>query len=410
MKPWTLLAGLSAFALTTPAAAQDGDPFAQAVAESLLAIEQADDGRLSGEGLERLMDEGRASQFFLIGEQHAAHEIALAEIDLHRRLAPEGYNYMVVELGPLSTFVAEDLIRSGDDALRGYIQTPGQQFVFPFIFMEEELALAEQGVALSSRDNYALWGVDQEFLGAGPVLAPLLTAGATTDEQVAAAQAFADGVAGNPMYLGVAPDADIAALKAAFADAPDGMRRMVDGIALTHRVYGPFMRSSGTVYEANLERENFMKANFIAHFNAAEEQDGEPPRAFFKFGGYHMERGLSGTDVPALGNFVIEWGRARDFGAVNVMIDCFGGQTYGIMQGGAVACENYYLEEGSPMFEAMGDAEAGLFDLRSLRPMLRRAGDIDPRLRDLILSFDYYLVIRDVTPQTPVADLTLPDM
>ena len=400
-----------AAALPLAVNAQDApDPVAEALAEAMLPISQDGDGTLSGEGFDRLVEDGRDAQFVLVGEQHGAREIALAEASLHRALAPEGFDYMVVELGPWSTRFAEALIREGDGALAAHIRSPGMQFTLPFIFFEEELALAEQGVALSPAQDHALWGVDQEFLGAGPILLQALQAEASSDAERAAVDAFATNVAANPMHLGLANDADIDALRTAFANGSEEAQAIIEAVTITNRIYGPFMRGTGPIYPANLERENYMKRNFVEHFNAAEERDGEAPRAFFKFGGYHMERGLSGTDVPAFGNFVIEWGRARGFDAFNIMVDCNGGEAYGIQQGGGVPCESYYLEEGSPMSVALGDQEAALFDLRSLRPGLRRMRDIDPRLRDLILSYDYYLVISDVTPQTPGADLTLPDM
>lgn len=405
-------AALAACMLPATVMAQEGDPFARALERSVLEISMAADGTLGGDGFEALIAAGASADMFLVGEQHAAREIALAEAALHRELADYSYEYMVVELGPWSTRRVESLIRAGDGALAEYIRTPGQALHFPFIFFEEELALVEQGVALSPHDDHALWGVDQEFLAAGPVLAERLAAMAESDDQRDAAARFAAGVAENPMYLGTAPIAELVEIANPFlGDRNSEAFALATRIELTRRIYGPFTLGEGPIYPANLERENLMKREFIAHFDAAEERDGRVPNIFFKFGGFHMERGLSGTDVPSFGNFIIEWGRSRELRSVNLMIDCLGGETYGIQQGGPVPCENYSgLDADSPLFAAMGDAPMALFDLKSLRPLLNRARDLDPDLRGLILSYDYYLVIRDVTPQTPVADLMLPQM
>lgn len=407
-----VMAAAGAMAAPSAARAQSDDAFAGALERSVLEISLSDSGVLAGDGAVALIDEASGVHFFLVGEQHAAREIALVETALNRELASRDFNYMVVELGPWSTRRVEHLIRSRDGALADYIRTPGQAFHFPFIFFEEELALVEQGVALAPGSHHALWGVDQEFLAAGPVLAERLAELAETDDQRAAAERFAVGVAGNPFYLGTASTEEITGIVNPFLrDRDSEAFALATRIELTWRIYGPFTRGSGPIYPANLERENLMKRQFIEHFTEAETRDGEVPRAFFKFGGYHMERGLSGTDVPSFGNFVMEWGRARDLRGVNLMIDCLGGEVYDIQQGGPAHCDSYsQLEADSPLFGSMGDAPMALFDLRSLRPYLGRAGDLDPALRRLILSYDYYLVIRDVTPQTPVADLTLPQM
>lgn len=412
MKVSPILATLALLALPAMTSAQDSDPFAEALGQSVLQISMTDDSALAGDGHRALLDEAAGVHFFLVGEQHAAREIALVETALQRDLAEQDFGYMVVELGPWSTREVERLIRSGDGALAAHIRTPGQQFHFPFVFFEEEAALVEQAVALSPHGEQVLWGVDQEFIGAGAVLAEQLTALAESDEQRAAAARFAAGVAANPMYLGTADTDEMVEIVNPFLrDRTSEGFALATGIEQTWRIYGAFTRGAGPIYTANLERENLMKRQFLAHFAAAEARNGEPPRAFFKFGAFHLERGLSGTDVPSFGNFLMEWGRARDLRSVNLMIDCLGGETWGIQQGSPEPCENYAgLDTDSPLFAAMGEARMALFDLRSLRPHLNRARDLDPRLRRLILAYDYYLVIRDVTPQTPLADIRPPAM
>ena len=49
------------------------------------------------------------------------------------------------------------------------------------------VALVEQAVSLSPHDDNVLWGVDQEFLAAGPILAAKLHQLATSDAEHAAA-------------------------------------------------------------------------------------------------------------------------------------------------------------------------------------------------------------------------------
>jgi hypothetical protein len=210
------------------------------------------------------------------------------------------------------------------------------------------------------------------------------------------------------MYVGAAPQEEIDALVAAFADGSPEARELVDAIVLSHRVYGPFTRRTGPIYFGNLERENYLKRNFLMHFQSAEDRLGYAPKALFKFGGFHMERGLSGTNVPSFGNFVMEWGRARDFQTVHVMIDCLSGEAWAIQQNKPQPCTPYALEEDSPLFEALKGRETALVNLAALRPLLRSSTPIDAKTRDLILSFDYYLALSDVKAGTPGGDLSFP--
>jgi hypothetical protein len=399
-----------ALALSASIAAQETKPsFVEAASEHVYSIERSEPEEFHGEGWDRLITAAHRVDFFLVGEQHAAKDIAQFEKALHASVAPKGYEHMVVEVGPWSTRHAEALLRSDqEDGLGTFIASEGNRFTLPFLFFREEIDLVEQAVRLSPHPDKVLWGVDQEFLGAGPILVNQLRELADTDPQKAAVEKLAQGVASNFMYLGAAPDEDIVALKAAFADGSTEAKSLVDAIVLTHRVYGPFVRGTGPIYPANLERENYMKDNFLIHFQAAEQRLGYAPKAFFKFGGYHMERGLSGTNVPSFGNFILEWSRSQGLSSTNVLVDCYGGEVFAIMSGGPAPCDSYALDEGSPLLNALGDREIALIDLAALRPALPRYRDLDAKTRDLILSYDFYVAIKDVKPQTPVADLTFP--
>ncbi len=387
---------------------EEPHPFIAAISDNVIDIERDAAGELSGPGFEQIVQKAGEAQFFLIGETHATADVALVAGAIHRALAPQGFEHLVVEIGPWSTRFVEELVRSGDDALGKHVASPGNGLTLPFLSFKEEIAFIEQAIALSPHGDHVLWGVDQEFIAAGPILASRLSEMADDEEQTAAAEVFADGTVSSFMYLGAAPQEEIDALVRAFANGSPEGRELTEAIALSHGVYGPFVRGTGPTYPANLERENYMKRNFLAHFAEAEAELGYPPRALFKFGGFHMERGLSGTNVPSFGNFLMEWGRARDFGTVHLMIDCLSGEAWAIQQNAPQPCEPSSLPENSPIIAAMKGRETALVDLAAMRPLLRSDTPIDAKTRDLILSYDYYLGLRDVEAGTPAGDLSFP--
>ncbi len=404
---------LTAMALTVcgaPVAAQETDAspepgFEAVIAAHILPLERDADGGFSGAGWDRMMADAERAQFFLVGEQHASADIVEAAAAIHRGLAARGFDHMAVEIGPWSTRYAEALIRGADDPIDAIRDAPGDGYGLPFLFFAEDTELVAQAIALSLAEAPVLWGLDQEFVAGASILAERLETLARTPEQNAAVAAFAAAAAQDPMYLGAAEADAFDALRNAFDTGADAEAlALVDAIRLSNGIYGPFMRRSGPIYPANLARENYMKRNFLDHFERAEARDGVPPRVFFKFGANHMMRGRTLTNVPALGDFLVEWGRARDFDVVNVMIDCLSGESTDVLSGRIVPCESYALDEGSLLARATEGQAVALIDLRPLRALIRSSTEIDEASRQTIFAFDYYLGIADVGPATLIPE------
>ncbi len=389
--------------IVQPASAQQKSA-AEAIAEERIDISRAADGTYSGPGWERLLAEAQTAQFFMIGEQHATADIARFATALHLELAGLGYTHSALEVGPWSTRFAEARIRSGSGRLRDYIRGPGHGFTLPFLFFQEEIDLVEQIVRASPDRRQALWGLDQEFIGSGPIVADRLRALASDASQRAAVAAFAERSAADPMLVGNLGADELDPLVAAFSGNAEALA-LVAALRLSSEIYGPFLgRPGSSGYEANLRRENYMKTNFVRHFVEAEARLGAPPKVFMKFGGNHAMRGMTGTNVPGFGNFLAEWGLPLGFSMVNIMVDCAGGEMLDPQTNRAGPCQPYFGPETLIGSMARTD-RLTMIDLRSLRPGLRRMTDLDPLSRQTILAFDYYLVITDVRAATPVAIL-----
>lgn len=404
MKQFAIAAALVVTS-TSVSAQQSGEesPLRAAADANVLEIVRHSDGSLSGAGWDRLIDGGSEAQFFLIGEQHATADIGEISGMIYRALDGHGYDYMAMEVGPYGMAAAEAMLAEREGALRDYIATPGNTLVIPFLFYSEDLAIVEEAARLSDAPSGVFWGIDQEFIAGGPLLAVRLQELARTEVQRQAVADFAELTANNPMAVGAAQPEEFAALRTAFDTGEDeAALEIVDAILLSNGIYAPFTGRGGPIYPANLRRENYMKDNFLRTFERIETRDGTPPRVFFKFGANHMMRGLSSTNVPALGNFLAEWGRTRDFDVVNIMIDCLGGEMRDPRSGDTRPCQPYLLEDGSLIREVAGDAPLTLIDLRPLRALVRRDTDIDAGSRALIFGFDYYLGIADVRPATIV--------
>lgn len=368
------------------------------IARNRLVIEQVGPGQFRGAGWDKLIADGAAAHVFMIGEQHGTADIARFGAAVHRALAIQGYTHAAYEMGPYSTDVAEQVIRSGKGQLAAYIRKPGNALSLPFLFYQEEVDLAEQIVAASPDRANALWGLDQEFAAAGPIIAELLRRWAANPAERRAADAFAAKVATAPQLIAAEPwsHSDI---EKAFRNNRRA-KRLLEEIRLSNEIYAPFTGRGGSGYEANLLRETYMKNNYAARSVGAERRNGKRPKVFLKFGGYHAQKGFTGTNVPGLGNHLYEIGVPRGEGFVNVMVDCAGGETFNPMTNAKAPCEPYFSKD-AVLSKVPRTGKLTLFDLRPLRKQLRRFTDMDQDTRQLILSFDYYLTIEGVQAATP---------
>jgi len=402
-------AGLAAFALVTgqPALAQQTpapSPPAPSLAERLAGARldfTVDTGRPGGAGWEKLRADAAAAQVFMIGEQHGTADIPALANAIHAALAPAGYRHAAIEVGPFSAGFAERTIRSGEGRLAAYLAAPDHALSIPFLFWKEETGLAEAIVARSGATRDAIWGLDQEFIFAGPVIADTLEAQATTAVQRDAVQQLRATIAVRRDLVGSFGEADAAPLRRAFAGNRDATA-IIDALSLSAGIYAPYVTGKGAFYPANLTRENYMKRNFLTAFAAAEAREGAPPKVFVKLGANHVVRGFNATNLPAFGNFIADWGFARDFDVVNVMIDCAGGKVSDPRSGDTAPCEPY-IAAGSPLAPLVKERAATLIDLKALRPQLGAMKALDTATREMILAFDYYLALRDVTAATPIA-------
>ncbi len=397
-KIW-IACGALALAAAPVAAAQSLE---QDVAANRHVLTLEDRGELGGAGAALLQREIAGAQFLMIGEQHATADIAEVSAALHRQAAAAGFDHSALEIGPHSARHVERLIRSGPGSLASFIRQPGNSFTIPFLFWAEEVELAEQIVRRSRASANVLWGLDHEFVGSGPILLERLDRLAHNDDQREALAALRQKAATEPMLIGSAVPSEFDRLAAAFPESTDAeAAAIIADIQLSNRIYGAFTRREGSVHAANSTREAYMKSNFVTAFQQTEAATGRPPRVFLKFGGNHAFRGFGMTNVPALGNFLAEWGHARGFRLLNIFIGCIGGEQSDPQTGAAGACDSSELPETSLLRPGSNDDRLVLYDLRPLRANVERVPDA--ATRRMILGFDFYLPVRNVRAATLVA-------
>lgn len=358
---------------------------------------------LGGAGGAWLLERARAARATAIGERHFDAEVPQLVGALLSALRPDGYDTFVVEAGPESTRLVVEALDAGGVAAGSALLARHPSAV-AFLDRHEELRL----VADARGMGYAVWGVDQEYLGSPRLLLERLAqltadpaararlAGWLEDER----RAFARFVeAGDPtgLFLLATSEGALDALGGADLDTGSEAARIARQFRASAAIYRAFLEQR--LYDNNATRAALLKRNYLEY--AARRGDApSAPRALIKLGSNHAGRGRTPMYVHDLGNLVAELAFAAGGDSFHVMVEA----VEAIGPDGAVARSHERLPSLAPAFDLVGDRPAA-FDLAPLRPLLTQRGgksaELDA-LQDVALRYDALVLFPRVHPSRPI--------
>lgn len=312
-----------------------------AVAEAL----QMHQWDLSTEGMTFLMKEGAKASFFLVGGLHGDRETPALVESLWPKLQTAGYGYIVVEMSPWAASRREaPHVRGGD-----------VEELQPHLLVRDLAAANPQNQPLQSMVNAVRDGYRR-------ALAPDLLQNARTIGDVK--DAAAGGVALKTLLL-----------------------RTLEVEAA---------RLNANPQSASVLRETFMKELFVTHYRAT----GSPSKVMAVYGQNHLGRGIDRRGVSTLGNFIAEFAIAEHARSFHVELFAAGGK---IAYRGVREIDQRRDELSFDVLASAAHFPTTVFDLRPLRPLLRRtpADKLSPREASLLYLADAYDAVvcyREVTP------------
>ncbi len=403
MKP--IIASLAALSAGVASAA------AQAPAIYEMRLEA---GALAGPGADLILADIPSAQFILVGEDHGfadPPEIALA---LAKAARPFGLVNHVVEIGPLTDEWAQArLADGGPDALATALQ--GRPLAIPFLGMREDAVLADYFVKNAPRRRDALWGVDQEFIGAPLIWLDRLEALARND---AARKLAADALAAEraafakgdfaAMFMFTATPETFAALRRAFAGDSEAapIIEALDESAAIYRAY-----NTGKNYASNADRIAYIRREFLRQYGAAK---GPAPRALFKMGAIHL--GLGTTFLSTIDLGALTEGLAADNGldVLRVLVLPLSGRQTAIAPSaaGPFKTAEMKFELTADLLKAVGVDESAVaadgytvIPLEPARRTLEQKGlsGLSGELRFFVLGYDYLITTKSARAATPLA-------
>lgn len=409
-----LLGALGLAAAASTASAQEGQAPATPAAQPSLVdriVQRAtenrhrlafDGARFSGPAYDLLAQEGRAAQYFCIGEEHGIAENPKLAAQLFADL---DYDKACVEISPPMAAEMDRAARGGIDGIRQLFRDPGSQVAF-FGMREEAEWLAAVRAARPGREQ-AIWGLDYEVGSDRRIIQmlkakrkPAAAASALDALEAASNAGWAQWASTrSPQYIfSFSGDpALVAAVRAAWPNADTDSRWMLDTLEETLAINRHWVEGQG--WQSNQRRAQFNRANLRRYWAA----EGDP-RVMFKFGSSHMVRGLSHTQVLDIGTHVSE--RAELSGKKSFHLAVYPGLGSQHAQFDPSAWTyrpadvGTYTDEGlSPLYAAAFEDAFTLIDLRPIRPLVfgARHKVLDADLVRTIHGFDAILLLTGST-------------
>lgn len=388
-----LRACLAVTLLLGASAVTQADPLPEPLADIALANRFAidfQDGRVAGEGADRLLQEARETDIFLFGENHGIQQVAGISRALYLELSTPTPRLLVTEISPAAAAEIETMFRDG--TLRDFIASGVNVHAIPFFTVVEEYLLLESVFEKIPAGVPAIWGLDQEFMGGAPIVMQRLEKLARTEAEREAVVSARRASLFNPFLLGMGSGKVPVNLRDAFAASEVAeARTLTENLVVSNRIYAEQMGGDGRW--SNERRESLMEENFLEYLARVPE----PGPMFFKFGGTHIFNGKGLTVEVPLGQRVSEWAAERDLSVLNLMVDCSGGETLEFLFGRSQPCETLFTGKADAFQHLLFEDGMTLFDLRPLRghPSL---DEISPRLQRLINGYDYFVIVPDAQP------------
>lgn len=305
---------LSLLLLCSSLALHSQDSLTTEVLQPLTHSFQVENGKLSGPGADFLLDLMGNSQYTMLGEYHGSKRIS----ELTRALIPEldemGYKHLVLEVGPNSAQILEELPDETIDGLKkinqkfSYTIEDYENMPIPFFEHVEDAEFLKEAKV---RD-WNIIGIDQEFCDAVFLLTDRMYNQLADREKHAELYAAAndslmayiedDWNDVRPLFTTMLGSETLKTFTD-IAQKEEKNKKLVDDFWRSVEIYA--LREEGKWFENNRQRIQYMKSEYS---KAMEESkfDLKKDKLLIKMGGKHLSKGFSPLELFEVGNMLNE--------------------------------------------------------------------------------------------------------
>ena len=369
-----------------------------------------DKGTLAGPGAAPLLQASRQAQYVLLGEDHGVAEIAQFSSAYFNALAPAGFTTLVTENGPVAASALEGMLKRPDAvaAIARFDAAYPDAIAFYTMRQEAEMLV---GFALAAGPRFEQWGIDQEFIGTAKYLIARMLAQPVNPAARAKLEALRQmeavayqkaAATGNPMeYLMLsASDEELASLRPLLAGPKEQTALgLLDALLDSRAIY----QKSASKVPGDRDLSNRMRLALLKR-TLGSRLGVREQKLLVKVGANHAYKGINPLNNRDVGNFLAERAEGQGLTSLHLIVLAAKGKQLRFAGAGKPP-QPAPIELDGAAFKLLAGAGAtdgswSLFDLRSLRPGLRKlvAGDID--MLNLINGYDFALVIPEGSAST----------
>ena len=369
-----------------------------------------DKGTLAGPGAAPLLQASRQAQYVLLGEDHGVAEIAQFSSAYFNALAPAGFTTLVTENGPVAASALEGMLKRPDAVAAIARFDAAYPDAIAFYTMRQEAEMLA-GFALAAGPRFEQWGIDQEFIGTAKYLIARMLAQPVNPAARAKLEALRQmeavayqkaAATGNPMeYLMLsASDEELASLRPLLAGPKEQTALgLLDALLDSRAIY----QKSASKVPGDRDLSNRMRLALLKR-TLASRLGVREQKLVVKVGANHAYKGINPLNNRDVGNFLAERAEGQGLTSLHLIVLAAKGKQLRFAGAGKPP-QPAPIELDGAAFKLLAGAGAtdgswSLFDLRSLRPGLRKlvAGDID--MLNLINGYDFALVIPEGSAST----------
>ena len=369
-----------------------------------------DKGALAGPGAAPLLQASRQAQYVLLGEDHGVAEIAQFSSAYFNALAPAGFTTLVTENGPVAASALEGMLKRPDAVAAIARFDAAYPDAIAFYTMRQEAEMLA-GFALAAGPRFEQWGIDQEFIGTAKYLIAQMLAQPVNPAARAKLEALRQmeavayqkaAATGNPMeYLMLsASDEELASLRPLLAGPKEQTALgLLDALLDSRAIY----QKSASKVPGDRDLSNRMRLALLKR-TLGSRLGVREQKLVVKVGANHAYKGFNPLNNRDVGNFLAERAEGQGLTSLHLIVLAAKGKQLRFAGAGKPP-QPAPIELDGAAFKLLAGAGAtdgswSLFDLRSLRPGLRKlvAGDID--MLNLINGYDFALVIPEGSAST----------